>query len=636
VRLGKRLKEKWKNNLLGIQEGEQDDRPSEHISSSSSSSSSQRSLHVDAEDKSEKTRIYQNTSFFEWAGGQTRDEAERQRGGTECILHEADETRRLNSSGLAGTQHVQTAEHVVADTIHAGIVVHSLTESSSNSSHGYTRDSTPSRQFNDDHYYIGSSDYAEVVEEHVSGKYEDDLQYYEGKSKEMLEVETRIMSKEELLKQYYECVEETEVQQRRPKPIIMIKGVEDNGVGQRVTRGQESTLPQGDFSLPPTLPPTTNASHQYISNWIQTENLVPPSSPDSGVSNRSLSPTGPNQNTDGEQDRSDESVVVTVNHRMVKRNNSDSGQSVTSNSSSAYKHIADYLKIKQKAHQPNSSAEQKLPRKKEKSLKGIYGEDASSFGTRIDERRISSSDSSSGKADKASKQSRHNQQPSYNKDIGSSVASREEKNFSSSKPVSQGNWKEHQQIDIKKAQSVKQEQQPIRHELLHVSDSYKIVNTDKSHTGKKNTARKQKKDVENNIDINANNDRQDNAIINRQYRITQQEIIFYLKKADGLIKVVRRPLITSSQLNLEAKKEQAERKRKQSPMIRHLSQPDLRRSPPAHSDSTIVVENHTFNVEEYENVGAGGLEAHSWGQLDHLENVGLIHHHHHGPSHGQV
>ena len=73
-RLGKRLKDKWNNNMLGgIQEGEQDDRPSEHVPSSSSSSSDRLEQLAAAEyEDNAKGRIYQNAAFFDWKSGQGR------------------------------------------------------------------------------------------------------------------------------------------------------------------------------------------------------------------------------------------------------------------------------------------------------------------------------------------------------------------------------------------------------------------------------------------------------------------------------------------------------------------------------------------------------------------------------------
>ena len=65
----------------------------------------------------------------------------------------------------------------------------------------------------------------------------------------------------------------------------------------------------------------------------------------------------------------------------------------------------------------------------------------------------------------------------------------------------------------------------------------------------------------------------------------------------------------------------------------------MRRSPPAHADTTIIVEDRTYRVEQYENVmvGAGQQVGEDWDRLEHMKNVGLLHHHHHGPSQpGQV
>jgi len=680
VRMGKRLKDKWKNNLLGIQEGEQDERPSEHISSSSSNNSMSRdSLHVDAKENNDnlngESRFYQSTSFLDWSGGQGREEAERQQQGQNyagrVLYEDSNKARRINSSDLVLNRHIETAEGIaVVNPTNTGIVVHLAAESFDSNSHSNTTSREGGRQFSDDHYYIGSSEYAEVVEEHVSGKYEGDLLYYEGKSKEVLDVETRIITKEELLNQFYECVEESEVQQRTQQPRIMTRGLEIGGAEKRlpVSSNQKKQHIQSELSPPTPLSPTASVANQYIEDWIQTENLPPPSSPDSGLSQRSLSPTGPVQRSDGEQDRSDESVIVTVNHRMVKRNNSDSGQSVSSSgSSSAYKHIADYLKIKQKAIKPMV---QNMPRDQHVKQQETYNE----------EQKTSSSDRTISKAEQAfqSLGTSHFEQFTspllrqlqQHDDSGSTIASfDQEKRFyadTSSPNVKQGlqssstpgsrytgdktgepdklystnsssqHRMEQQFLETAEARSSKQEQKPFRHEFVHVSDTYEIVPKDRSSKGKKSMTLKQEDAVKHNYENVAVHNGQDKDIVNRQYRITQQEIVFYLKKADGIIKVVRRPLISSGK---QAKKVQndhpKEKKHERSPMVRHLSQPDLRRSPPAHSDSTIVVEESTFSVEQYENV-VMGQQAGNWDQLDHLENVGLLHHHHHGPSQAQV
>lgn len=690
--VGKRLKEKWKNNLLGILEGEQDDRPSEHISSSSRAS-----LGVDATASAEnrdyfrkETGLYQNcTSFFDWSGGLAREEAdERQlQQDVSMVVHEENETRRMKSSDLVQTtRRIETAEQ----TTNTRQVAQALSSFASDIGQG--------RQLNDDHYYIGSSEYAEVVEEHVSGKYEGDLQYYEGKIKEVVEVDARIMTKEELLTQFYESVEQSEVQQmsqpsrRGTKNEAATEGRETRII---ITRGQENKFSSADLSPPPppALPPdTSTTTHQYIADWIQTENLAPPSSPDSGLSQRSLSPAGPVQNTEEELDRSDESVIVTVNHRMIRRNNSDSGQSESSSSSgSAYKHIADYLKSKQRVQQPHSA---NITRREDQQIQQRSEAQTPHYAATVrleEELRSSSSNSSVSQAEPVSqavrttirdnpqkrpghhhhstmtkhdqldlldsdtssyqsaeekighsKQAKPDQQHIHSTGNRSKLVSNEQQNFVRTQSSSHQRKEEQQFRDTSEIRShlVKAEQkhgQPYRHELYHVSDSYNIVNKDKHVQDGEKPLSRPEVSLSKAKQVNAEHyDHGKMDIVHKQYRITQQEIIFYLKKADGIIKVVRRPLISSEQPTMNVKTgPKGKKKAERSPMIRHLSQPDLRRSPPAHSDSTITVENRTFNIEEYENVVVDHQTG-GWDRLDHLDNVGLLHHHHHGPTHGQV
>ena len=64
------------------------------------------------------------------------------------------------------------------------------------------------------------------------------------------------------------------------------------------------------------------------------------------------------------------------------------------------------------------------------------------------------------------------------------------------------------------------------------------------------------------IDVNKNNDMADEKTVRKKYIITQQEIVFYIRNADGTIRIVNRPLITGEKIYGSLRK-------------RHNSQPSL-------------------------------------------------------------
>jgi hypothetical protein len=539
-----------------------------------------------------------------------------------------------------------------------------------------------------------------VVEEHVSGKYEDDLQYYEGKSKEIVEIETKIMTKEELLNEYYEYVEQTETGQQKQPIAGSLRQATEGLMKVPVvsnTQGGKSVARETQFSLSPASPtlPSENwtGSDQYIANWIQTENLLAtadsaPSSPDSAMvlsghnlTQSSTTSSSPVQEDREEQDRSDESVIVSANSKrmMMQRSNSiGSGHSIASStgSGSVYKHMADYLKMKQ--HLQTKEVDSKHDQRgiKQTETKRNSGKRETSTASLIDKSEDLISSSLEMKTavlnrPNISSQERHRQhQEEYTEKIITeqhTFATKQNKHkeeqhndkrdASSMAQLPTLNKHTHEKSATKDYQNQQKEGEAQTHEYYKVSDTYKIVKKEPFTSQNQREEDMKANTILNNV-VHGTDD--DIAVVNKQYRITQQEIIFYLKKADGVIKVVRRPLLNAAgqhkdqlreaEVSADGQRKAATkgRGRKSSSssgassnlVRRHLSQPDLRRSsPPSHVVNTTVMA-ETYRVEQYENVVVPNSPQHQqgWDHLDHLENVGLLHHHHqHGPSHhGQV
>ena len=157
------------------------------------------------------------------------------------------------------------------------------------------------RRYNDEHYYIGNSEYSQVVQEHVNGKYEDDLGYFTEKSNEKITVNPKIWKVEEIASL-------TETQS-----IFSTSGL-----------GRRAETP---LRLPDT-PQDDSFKHNYIQEWISTENVAAEFSPSSNpeyinkfeffdqkdktvYQNKSTSLDMTEQSDIEELDKSDESCIVT-------------------------------------------------------------------------------------------------------------------------------------------------------------------------------------------------------------------------------------------------------------------------------------------------------------------------------------
>ena len=157
------------------------------------------------------------------------------------------------------------------------------------------------RRYNDEHYYIGNSEYAEVVQEHVNGKFEDDLGYFTEKSNEKITVNPKIWKVEEIASL-------TETQS-----IFSTSGI-----------GRRAETP---LRLPDT-PQDDSFKHNYIQEWISTENVAAEFSPSSNPEyvnkfefsdqkdktaeqSKSISLDMTDKSDIEELDKSDESCIVT-------------------------------------------------------------------------------------------------------------------------------------------------------------------------------------------------------------------------------------------------------------------------------------------------------------------------------------
>ena len=166
--------------------------------------------------------------------------------------------------------------------------------------------------FRDDHYYIGDSEYAEVVEEHVQGKYEDDIEYCKKKLNHTVDVNPKIWTLKDIK------IEESKIQ-------------------------RTSTMRDPKVLPPPGL--STESKKEYIVNWISTENLqVSPTSEKSCFQEEASV-----RSFDQELDRSDESCIVEAEQRTKGRS-----------SGARYQHITDYINMKEKIQTQISGGDKKV------------------------------------------------------------------------------------------------------------------------------------------------------------------------------------------------------------------------------------------------------------------------------------
>ena len=139
------------------------------------------------------------------------------------------------------------------------------------------------RRFGDEHYYIGDSEYASVVEDHVQGRYDEDHQYIQGIADEEINVNPKVWTVEEIYRREGLDIEET--------------------VTSEYPRAQGSALPSS--------PLTDHAKEAYIVNWISQERLDLSPKSDKSYPDHEAS-------IDAELDRSDESCIVEVD--QMQRN----------------------------------------------------------------------------------------------------------------------------------------------------------------------------------------------------------------------------------------------------------------------------------------------------------------------------
>ena len=340
--------------------------------------------------------------------------------------------------------------------------------------------------FRDDHYYIGDSEYAEVVEEHVQGKYEDDIEYCEEKLKHTVDVKPKIWTLKDIK------IEESRIQ-------------------------RTSTMRDPKVLPPPGL--STESKKEYIVNWISTENLQVSPTSDKSCFQEEASVSS----LDQELDRSDESCIVEAEQRTK-------GQS----SGARYQHITDYINMKEKIQPQISGEDKKVDRN-------------SSISNRV------------SNVDKKTEKSSAEIMNAYSPGLAAfSETKSSESSRSTARQVSFSGGKTPR--SILKNQS---------------ADS---LQTDKN---------------------------------SKMYKITQQEIVFYLKNKEGIVKVVRRPLLHTKNFSKIPSEE------RENSFIRHKSQPNLYSS-------------HILrHLDESGQELASGLELSSrddGSQHIHMKSVGLLQH----------
>ena len=303
-----------------------------------------------------------------------------------------------------------------------------------------------SRSYQDEHYYIGDSEYAAVVEEHVKGKYENDLEYFQEKSNEVITVHPKVWTIEEIYRQENRCVQETSTKysEREPREAEML----------------------------PASPPL-HTKEEYIANWISLERLD--MSPNSDKSYPEIN----KRNFSYENDRSDESCIVDV--EMAKQESVHHSQT----KGSIYQHITDQVR---------SVAETKTRNKHFEDYLGMA----------------------------------QKKETPTEKDVVSGLFHK----------VGQKHVTNSHKSSMKPGWNIKQDKK----EMVEDKPGQITANTTLSagqHGGKR-----------------------------KRYKITQQEIVFYLKNKDGLVKVVRRPLLHSANSTLSTDETN-------NSFIRHKSQPNL-------------------------------------------------------------
>ena len=368
------------------------------------------------------------------------------------------------------------------------------------------------RRFGDEHYYIGDSEYASVVEDHVQGRYDEDHQYIQGIADEEINVNPKVWTVEEIYKREGIDIEET------------------------VT----SDYPRAHGSALPSSPLTDHAKEAYIVNWISQERLDLSPKSDKSYPDHEAS-------IDAELDRSDESCIVEVDQMQRKSQKSH-------NSSN-----------ERGANLSNQSRERETESQTlDSSL--MHGATSSS---RVDLNRSSESILSTDSKYKhisdhiKTKEMMQSQKENIHMTIEQMLTVRE-----TTKPNKIGDQSLFVDANLRDVKS-----KPIRIQGKNSaredtersnksSDQFLSVNTNIRHTTstpikvhenknsdcKNNRVKEQRhQHSSSKTAIIANSSNSETRT--RMYKITQQEIVFYLKNKDGIIKVVRRPLLHSKNNN---------------------------------------------------------------------------------------
>ena len=343
------------------------------------------------------------------------------------------------------------------------------------------------RTYQDEHYYIGDSEYAEVVGDHVQGRYKDDLGYFEEKSKENVSVHPKVWTLEEIYYEEFQSNENyTESQNQKQKPILPESEEDDQ------------------------------SKHEYIQNWISTENL------------QEFSPSTTKSNPDSpepkfsfgqELDRSDESCIVDV--EVTKKNSGMQNPSSTERNFVTSNNASNVLSqsISQKVEVENLG---------DKSLKDSGSTSLKTTATSNEVNMI---------------REKYNFKTTRTETTTFQTESTETKH------------REEENIDRKNYV-----ESAIAHEKHKRSKQ-----TDNSSSDMKRWKKHESKDVVKQSPI-SDDDKTEKAQI---YKITQQEIIFYLKNKDGVIKIVHRPLVQKNSPPA------LQRSTNQASFNRHKSQPNL-------------------------------------------------------------
>ena len=386
-----------------------------------------------------------------------------------------------------------------------------------------------------------------MVEDHVQGRYNEDLQYIEGKTKEEIDVKPKVWTYEEIYRREGLDIEET--------------------VTTEYPRRQGSTLPDAAGM-------TDHAKEAYIVNWISQERLDYSPQSDKSFPNH-------DQSMDYEHDRSDESCIVEVEQARKKHN--------FLNNSGFSEYNAANLSHQSTDRETRSSTfdTSKMNEAANKAELNRSSESVLSTDSRYKHisDHIKAKERMQGQRDNIKMTieemllSRSNQKPTK------TVPSTDSPLFVDAK--------------VKNTTSI-----PILLENKTKSESQKKQGKDvRSKVVKDTEHRNRQSNISTSKEGKTNHGTSD--VKTRMYKITQQEIVFYLKNKDGIIKVVRRPLLHSRASTNTSLNES------RSSFIRHKSQPNLYGA-------------HILRHVDDENVGDGA--AHN--ESDHVPRSPDSHHLH--------